>query len=90
MRQINPPLSVANLAATQTLREIQGMRPEWLRIPAAMRVFSLSRNFLLHNIHEGTIKAKRYIVPGQKKVTYFVKVDSLLEFMARLPDAEAK
>jgi hypothetical protein len=82
--------SVVNLAATQTLGAIQGMRPEWLRIPAAMRVFSLSRNFILHHIHEGTIKAKRHIVPGQKKVTYFVKFDSLAEFMDRLPDAEAR
>jgi hypothetical protein len=86
MQQIHPRRPLANLAAVQTLGAIQNMKPEWLRIPAAMRVSSLSRNFIFLRIKDGTLKSKKYTVPGQKKISRFVNYDSLMELMNSLPD----
>jgi hypothetical protein len=77
---------MANLAGVQTLDAIQNLRPVWLRVPAAMRVSSLSRNVLFRHIKDGSLRSKTYTVPGQKKITRFVHFESLMQLMESLPD----
>jgi predicted DNA-binding transcriptional regulator AlpA len=88
MHQISTRRGLANLAAVQTLGAIQTMKPEWLRIPAAMRVSSLSRNVIFRHIKNGSLKSKVYQVPGQKKISRFVNFDSLMALMNGLPDGK--
>jgi hypothetical protein len=78
----------ANLAATQTLNVIQGLRPEWLRLPAAMRVTGMSRNVLLGRIKDGTLKSKHYSQEGKTKGVWFINFNSLMALMDALPDGK--
>jgi hypothetical protein len=78
------------LASTQTLDVIGGLRPEWLRLPAAMRVSGLSRNVILRCIKDGTLKAKHYALPGKVKGVWFIHFSSLMAFMEELPDGQQK
>jgi hypothetical protein len=80
----------ANLAATQTLEVIQGITPEWLRLPAAMRASGLSRNVVLKHIEDGRIRAKHYMLPGKEKGVWFISYSSLMEFMNALPDGQER
>jgi hypothetical protein len=88
MQQLPTRRALANLASVQTLGAILEMKPEWLRIPAVMRVSSLSRNFIFLRIKDGTLKSKVWQVPGQKKISRFVNYDSLMELMESLPDGK--
>jgi hypothetical protein len=88
MKQINKTHSraFANLAATQTLDIVQGITPQWLRLPAAMRVSGFSRNMLLRHLDDGSLLAKHYMQEGKEKGVWFVNFDSLMALMDGLPD----
>jgi predicted DNA-binding transcriptional regulator AlpA len=76
------------IASNLSLAGGKDLKPEWLRIPAAMRVSGLSRNVVFRHIKDGTLKSKVYQVPGNKKISRFVNYDSLLELMDGLPDGQ--
>jgi len=78
------PRSPANLARLQTLEEVQALKPEWLRIPAAMRVSALSRNQIFQAIALGQIRSKHLKQPGAKKGIRLVNFDSLMAYIEAL------
>jgi hypothetical protein len=78
------PKSPANLARFQTLQDVQALKPQWLRIPAAMRVSALSRNQIFKGIVTGQIRSKHLRSPGAKKGVRLINFDSLMAFIESL------
>jgi hypothetical protein len=69
------------LARFQTLELIQGIKPVWLRMPAASRISGLSRTFLFEQIVLGTIVSKHIKKPGKTKGVRLINYDSLIAFI---------
>jgi hypothetical protein len=70
-----------SLAAFQTIETIQGMRPEWLRIPAGTRVSGLSRTQLFNAIAQGYIRSVHIKRPGAEKGIRLVNFQSLMDYI---------
>jgi hypothetical protein len=75
------PKSPANLARLQTLEEVQALKPEWLRIPAASRISGLSRTFLFEQIVKGTIVSRHVKRPGKSRGIRLISYSSLMHFI---------
>jgi hypothetical protein len=75
------PKSPANLARLQTLEEVQALKPEWLRIPAASRITGLSRSFIFEKITTGEIVSRHLKRPGKAKGIRLIQYASLMEFI---------
>jgi hypothetical protein len=69
-----------SLAAFQTIETIQGMRPEYLRLPGATRLTGLSRTQLFAAINAG-VKSIHFKRPGAKKGIRLIHVQSLLDYI---------
>jgi hypothetical protein len=80
------PKSPANLARFQTLQDVQALKPEWLRIPAAMRVSGFSRNQIFEGVVTGKIRSKHLKSPGAKKGIRLINYDSLMAFIESLEE----
>jgi hypothetical protein len=76
--------SPANLAGLQTLAEVQALRPEWLRIPAASRITGLSRTFIFEKITTGEIVSRHLKRPGKTRGIRLIQYASLMEFIDKL------
>jgi hypothetical protein len=76
--------SPANLAGLQTLEEVQALKPEWLRIPAASRISGLSRTFIFEKIVTGEIVSKHLKRPGKSRGIRLIQYSSLMEFIDKL------
>jgi hypothetical protein len=72
----------ARLALQQDATEIQGMRPEYLRIPAASRVSGLSRTHLFEAMAEGQVKYVHIRRPGKSKGVRLIQTASLMAYLA--------
>jgi hypothetical protein len=70
-----------SLAALQSVEQIQCMKPEWLRVPAATRISSLSRTQLFTGIAEGRLKSVHLKRPGAKKGIRLISFDSLMAYV---------
>jgi hypothetical protein len=70
-----------SLAALQTLSDVQALKPEWLRIPAASRVSGLSRTFLFEQILLGKIVSKHIKRPGKSRGIRLINYRSLISFI---------
>lgn len=57
------------------------LRPEWLRIPDATRVFGLSRSGLYELISAGLVKSFTLRKRGARKGVRLISYDSLAEFL---------
>jgi len=75
-----------SLAALQTLSDVQVMKPEWLRIPAAMRVSALSRQQIFAGIAEGKFRSKHLKRPGAVKGVRLIHFDSLMAYIEGLEE----
>jgi hypothetical protein len=75
---------VESLARFQTLSDVQALKPEWLRIPAASRVSGLSRQQIFAGIANGTIRSKHLKRPGALKGIRLINFDSLMAFIESL------
>jgi hypothetical protein len=75
---------VAKLARFNNLEELQTIKPEWLRIPAAVRVSGLSRTYLLSEIVKDSFVTKHIKKPGKKKGIRLINYASLMEFINNL------
>ena len=73
-----------SLATLQTLSDVQALKPEWLRIPAASRVSGLSRKQIFVGIANGTIRSKHLKRPGAVKGIRLIHFDSLMAFIEGL------
>src|SRR5260370_7086576 len=79
------PRSRPSLAQFQTLQEIIALTPQWLRVPAAMRVSALSRNQIFAGIASGAIRSKHLRQPGAKIGVRLINFDSLMPYAEALP-----
>ena len=78
----------ARLALQQDANEIQSMRPEYLRIPAASRISGLSRTHLFQEMASGRIKYIHVKQPGKSKGVRLVLTASLLAYLASFEVAQ--
>jgi hypothetical protein len=75
-----------SLAALQTLSDVQALKPEWLRIPAASRVSGLSRQHIFAEIANGNIRSKHLKRPGALKGVRLINFDSLMAYIESLEE----
>ncbi len=75
------PSRYANLATLQTVEVIQAMKPEWLRLPASIRVSGLSRSHLFDGIKKGALKHVHVKRPGATKGVLLINYDSLMAYI---------
>lgn len=61
----------------------QSLKPEWLRVPDAVRVFGISRSALYELIAAGTIKSTALKKRGAVRGIRIISFDSLAEFCER-------
>ncbi len=62
---------------------INSTKPEWLRIPEAVRLFSVSRSALYELIAAGEIKSTALKKRGAVRGIRLISFDSLSEFIER-------
>jgi hypothetical protein len=74
-----------SLAVFQSLEVCQNVRPEWLRIPAAVRVSGLSRTQLFALIAEGAIDSRHIKKPGNVEGIRLIRLSSLLNYIDSVP-----
>jgi hypothetical protein len=79
MGQIND-LRRPSLAVLQSVETIQGMRPEYVRIPGATRLTGLSRTQLFEAINRG-VKSVHFKRAGAKKGVRLIHVQSLIDYI---------
>ena len=61
---------------------ITGVRPEWIRIPDAIRFSGLSRSMIYELIGKGLVKSYCLRQRGKVRGTRLISFDSLSEFLA--------
>ncbi len=80
-KNTSPKIGAATHAAVHQVN--QSLKPEWLRVPDAVRVFGISRSALYELIAAGTIKStalkKRNAVRGIRIISF----DSLADYCER-------
>jgi hypothetical protein len=69
------------LALLQTVEDIQRMKPEYLRIPAAVRISGLSRSHLWMAMAEGQLKYVHVKQTGASKGVRLISYSSLLTYL---------
>ena len=74
----------SSLAALQTLSDVQTLKPEWLRIPAASRLSGLSRQHIFAEIANGNIRSKHLKRPEALKGVRLINFDSLMAYIESL------
>ncbi|HEY3897961.1 MAG TPA: helix-turn-helix domain-containing protein [Chthoniobacter sp.] len=62
-------------------RENERLKPEWLRIPEAMRIFGLGRSALYELIAGGKIQSTPLRKPGAKRGIRLIRYDSLALYL---------
>jgi hypothetical protein len=71
----------ASMAALQSVEQIQGMRPKYLKVAAAIRVSGLSRTHLYAAMGQGRIKYSHVKQSGNSKGVRLIEFDSLLSYI---------
>ncbi len=61
----------------------QSLKPEWLRVPDAVRVFAISRSALFEMIAAGTIKSASLKKRGALRGIRIISYNSLAEYCER-------
>ena len=61
----------------------QSLKPEWLRVPDAVRIFAISRSALYEMIAAGTIKSTALKKRGAMRGIRIISFDSLAEYCER-------
>lgn len=74
-----PPEAADNLPALTQLS--RNTKPEWLRVPEAVRIFGLSRSALYVLIAAGTIKSTALKKRGVLRGIRLISFDSLAAFI---------
>ena len=79
---ISTHTGAANRAAAHNIK------PEWLRVPDAVRTFGISRSSLYELIGAGQIKSTALRKRGAVRGIRLISFDSLAEFCERAANAE--
>ena len=64
-------------------RQLERLRPEWMRIDVAVRLFGLSRSRLYQLIQERQIRSFALRQRGRRKGIRLISFDSLSDYLAR-------
>ena len=71
------------------IREVANdVRPEWLRIPSAVRIFGISRTKLYELISQRKIKSVSLRERGQVRGTRLLNYDSLVDYLDQLAERQ--
>jgi hypothetical protein len=73
--------TAAGMAAMQSVEQIQGMQPKYLKIAAAIRISGLSRTHLYGAMGRGLIKYAHVTQGGNSKGIRLINFDSLLSYI---------
>jgi hypothetical protein len=71
----------ASMAALQSVEQIQGMRPKYLKVAAAIRVSGLSRTHLYGAMGQGQLKYAHVKQRGSSKGVRLIDFDSLTNYI---------
>ncbi|HEY3902067.1 MAG TPA: hypothetical protein VGM54_25870 [Chthoniobacter sp.] len=63
--------------------ETPRLRPEWLRIPEAVRLFGLGRSALYELLAEGKVESMAFRKPGATRGVRLIRYDSLAQYVER-------
>jgi hypothetical protein len=63
--------------------EVGRLKPEWLRVPEAMRIFGLGRSALYELIAGNKIQSTPLHKPGAKRGIRLIRYDSLALYLER-------
>ncbi|MCB1098503.1 MAG: helix-turn-helix domain-containing protein [Verrucomicrobiae bacterium] len=66
------------------------VRPEWLRIPEAIKRFGMSRTKLYELISEGDIRSVSLRKRGQIRGTRLISYDSMCDYLNELADQQKR
>ena len=80
MAKVRVP-TAASMAALQSVEQIQGMRPRFLKVAGATRVSGLSRTHLYTAMAEGRIKFAHVKQRGSSKGLRLIDFDSLMSYV---------
>ncbi len=72
----------------EDLEQEQEARPEWLRIPEAIKRFGISRTKLYELISDGDIKSVSLRKRGQVRGTRLISYDSMCDYLNNLADQQ--
>ena len=73
-----------------TAQEPDNQRPEWLRIPSAVKIFGISRTKLYELIGQQKIKSVSLRERGQVRGTRLLSYDSLMEYLDQLAEKQQR
>jgi hypothetical protein len=74
-------LTPASMAALQSVEQIQGMRPKYLKVAAAIKVSGLSRTHLYGAMGQGQLKYAHIKQKGSSKGVRLIDFDSLVNYI---------
>ena len=63
-------------------------RPEWLRIPTAIKIFGISRTKLYELIGQRKVKSVSLRERGQIRGTRLISYDSMMEYLDQLAEQQ--
>ena len=69
-------------------QEPENTRPEWLRIPSAIKIFGISRTKLYELIGQRKIKSVSLRERGQIRGTRLLSYDSMMEYLDQLAEKQ--
>jgi hypothetical protein len=69
------------MAALQSVEQIQGMKPKYLKVAAAIRVSGLSRTHLYAAMGRGLLKYSHVKQGGKAKGVRLINFDSLMSYI---------
>jgi hypothetical protein len=74
-------LNASSMAALQTVEQIQGIRPKYLKVAAAIRVSGLSRTHLYSAMAQGQLRYAHVKGSGNSKGVRLIDFDSLMAYV---------
>ena len=69
-------------------QETDNPRPEWLRIPSAVKIFGISRTKLYELIGQQKIKSVSLRERGQVRGTRLLSYDSMMDYLDQLAEKQ--
>ena len=80
--------SIPTAPHRDSAHESSELKPEWLRMPEAVRIFGISRAKLYDLIAKGRIKSVSLRERGQTKGTRLLSYDALHDYLEKLSDKQ--
>lgn len=75
--------SMGKISTTDSKRPYSDIKPEWVRVPEAIKISGLSRSSIYELISSGKIKIFSNRARGYQRGVRLISYDSLVEFLER-------